>query len=126
MHVDALAVLARAREVYAVVERVAREAAAAESREDLDRGLGRGHDIPADARPLGLLRGVVHARDAGLYLSAALGDAGLLGVHFDGPGVAAVPALDQVLLEVALAEHVVGLAEHEPYEVFRIVCGTRG
>lgn len=118
--VDAFAVLARAREVDAVVQGLAREAAPAEAREDADRGLGRGHDVAADARPLGLLRGVVHARDAGLDLPAALGDPGLLGVHADGPGVPPVAALDEVLLEVALAEHVVGLAEHEAYEVLGV------
>ena len=49
----------------------------------------------ADARPLGLLRGVVHGGDAGLDAAAGLRDAGLLRVHADGPSVAAVPALDE-------------------------------
>lgn len=122
--VDALAVLARAREVDAVVQGLAREAAPTEARKHSDRGLGRGHDVAADARPLGLLRGVVHARDAGLDLPAALGDAGLLGVHAYGPGVAPVAALDEVLLEVTLAEHVVGLAEHEAHEFVRVERGA--
>lgn len=124
--VYALAVLACAREVYAVVEVLARDAAPAEAREDSDRGLGGRHDVAADARPLGLLRGFVHGRDARLDSSAGLGYARLLCVHSYSPGVSTVPALYEVLLEVALAEHVVGLAEHEAHKVVLVLFGFLG
>ena len=77
----------------------------------------------ADARPLGLLRGVVHGGDAGLDAAAGLRDAGLLRVHADGPSVAAVP--DSRHWMRALAQHVVGLAEHEAHEVLLVVSRGR-
>ena len=63
---------------------------------------------------------ILHGYNKGLDAFAGGCDTGHLAVHSDGSSVAAVAALDQVALEEAVADDVVGFGKHEADEAWLI------